>query len=131
VLIPPSAVERLLSLADRQSEGAVDRSGDPPTYFGSTFLVLGLAKVRAAFAGRGARSVTSEDLARAVRSHPGLRLRILRTAREEAERRMGPALAPGTARVCISTRPSADALTIEAAIEVPCRECGRSHAVAG
>ena len=129
--MPPASVERLLSLAEQQSEGALDRSCDPPTYYGSTYFVLRLADVRAAFAGCAVRQMTASDLAAALQRHPWFRLMVLRTAREEAERRIGGALAPGTARVSVTAGVRAGTVTIEASIELPCRERGEPHAVPG
>ena len=128
--IPVSSAERLLALADPRSEGSVDRSAHPPTYYGSTLFLFEMRAVREAFAGRGAREATAERLAASVASHPWLRLRILRSAREEAERRIGPGLLPGTARVTLEAKATDDAVLIEASIEVPCGERGGEHAVA-
>ncbi|MDI7269354.1 MAG: hypothetical protein QME96_15300 [Myxococcota bacterium] len=120
VVMTRAAAERLLSLAERQSEGAVDGAVDPPTYYGSTYFAIGLSAVRAAFAGRTAGEMTAGDLARAVHAHPWFRLGVARAAREEAERRIARPLAPGTARVLLTARQSGDTVTVEAAVELPC-----------
>ena len=136
--IPPSAVQRLAALADRQSEGRVDRSARPATYFGSTYFTFPLERVRAAFAGRSVRQMGSEELARTLEAHPLLRLRLMRLAREEAERRLSrpePArgrapdgepvpeahdAAPGTARVTSTISENGQAVVIEVGLELPC-----------
>jgi hypothetical protein len=86
--IPPSSARRLAALAERQSEGRMDRSARPATYFGSTYFTFPLDRVRAAFAGREVRQMGSAELARTLEAHPLLRLWLVRLAREEAERRL-------------------------------------------
>jgi len=149
--IPPSAVQRLAGLAERQSEGCLDRSGAACTYYGATYFTFPLAEVRAAFAGRTVRNMSAGELARTLGAHPLLRLRLLRIAREEAERRIaanagsadggrrdegssaGPgraALAPGTARVTSSVTTERDAVLIEVGLEVPCPACAAARGAA-
>jgi hypothetical protein len=134
--VPPAAVQRLAGLAERQSEGRLDRTGGTCTYYGATYFTFPLVEVRAAFAGRTVRTMSAGELARTLAAHPLLRLRLLRIAREDAERRIaaggerrgggaegGPAyagLAPGTARVTSSVTTERDAVLIEVGLEVPC-----------
>jgi hypothetical protein len=144
--IPPAAVTRLAQLAERQSEGRVDRSSTTYVYFGSTYFTFPLAQVRGAFAGRNVRGMSVGELARTLGAHPLLRLWLVRIAREEAERRIAsggssPALgarrvesgdaarsverslAPGTARVTAEVSEEPDAVVIEVGLEVPCAPC--------
>lgn len=136
--IPPSAVRRLAALAERQSEGRVDRSMRPATYFGSTYFIFSVERVRSAFAGREVRRMGSAELARTLEAHPLLRLRLVRLAREEAERRLGISAAaggrsrgedaagpgldvvPGTARVTSTVTQDGGAVVFEVGLEVPC-----------
>ena len=136
--IPPSAVQRLAALAERQSEGRIDRSAHPATYFGATYFTFPLERVRSAFAGRSVRQMGSAELARTLEAHPLLRLRLMRLAREEAERRLaGPESArgrppdgeavresqdatPGTARVTSTISQDGGAVVIEVGLELPC-----------
>jgi hypothetical protein len=136
--IPPSAVQRLTALAERQSEGRIDRSVRPATYFGSTYFTFPLARVRSTFAGRMVRQMGTEELARTLEVHPLLRLRLMRLAREEAERRLAgrgaprsragdddPGCAtrdvtPGTARVTSTISQDGRAVVIEVGLELPC-----------
>jgi len=144
--IPPAAVTRLAQLAERQSEGRVDRSSTTCVYFGSTYFTFPLAEVRGAFAGRNVRRMSVGELARTLGTHPLLRLRLVRIAREEAERRIASrapstargarrtesgdaarsverSLAPGTARVTAEVSEEPDAVVIEVGLEVPCVPC--------
>jgi|GEM_PF-2151456 len=138
--IPPSSVRRLVALAERQSEGRLDRSARPSTYFGSTYFTFSLDRVRSAFAGREARQMGSTELARTLEAHPLLRLWLVRLAREEAERRLtvepgsregdpssdeaageaGCPVAPGTARVSATVREDEGAVVVEVGLELPC-----------
>ncbi|MBN1773215.1 MAG: hypothetical protein JXB32_18275 [Deltaproteobacteria bacterium] len=136
--IPPSAVQRLAALAERQSEGRLDRSTSSTTYFGSTYFTFPLERVRSAFAGRAVRQMGSAELARTLEAHPLLRLRLMRLAREEAERRLGEPgsghgraredagcvrgydVVPGTARVTSTISQDGGAVVIEVGLELPC-----------
>lgn len=131
--IPPSAVQRLTALAERQSEGRVDPSARPATYFGSTYFTFPLERVRSAFAGRSVRQMGAEELARTLEAHPLLRLRLMRLAREEAERRLADPTGlaepsagtshdavPGTARVTSTISQDGRAVVIEVGLELPC-----------
>ena len=145
--IPPSAVARLAELAERQSEGRFERSSSARTYFGATYFTFSLGRVRAAFAGRQVREMGVADLARTLGAQPLLRLRLLRLAREEAERRFagggprcrpskggaetdGPdaaaprvgteAMAPGTARMTSVVSSEDEAVVFEVGVEIPC-----------
>jgi len=141
--IPPAAVTRLARLAERQSEGRVDRTSSTCVYFGSTYFTFPLARVRDAFAGRRVRGMSVGELARTLGAHPLLRLWLVRIAREEAERRIAAggtaagrgarrgetgdaargaerSLAPGTARVTAEVSQEPDAVVIEVGVEVPC-----------
>jgi hypothetical protein len=147
--IPPSAVARLAALAERQSEGRFERSSARRTYFGSTYFTFPLGRVRAAFAGRRVREMGAADLARTLGNQPLLRLRLLRLAREEAERRIagdggrgrsgaGAAaptraagtrggaddVAPGTARITSVVSSDSEAVVFEIGVEIPCVPAG-------
>ncbi|MBI5489972.1 MAG: hypothetical protein HY905_21740 [Deltaproteobacteria bacterium] len=132
--IPPSAVMRLAGLAERQSEGRFDRSASRRTYFGATYFTVPLPRVRAAFAGQRVREMGAGELARTLGAHPLLRLRLLRMAREEAERRIAKAgggerrgeelMAPGTARITSVVSSEGDAVVFEVGVEIPCAACG-------
>jgi hypothetical protein len=136
--IPPSAVSRLAALAERQSEGRFERTPTARTYFGATYFCFPLSAVRAAFAGRTVREMSLGDLAGALADHPLLRLRLLRIAREEAERRIaggaaprgtdGATMAPGTARFTSAVTTDERAVMIEVGVEVPCAACRGSSA---
>ena len=149
--VPPAAVARLARLAERQSEGRLDRSTSTCIYFGSTYFTFPLARVRGAFAGRRVRAMSVAELARTLEAHPLLRLRLVRIAREEAERRIAgvaaPAergarrteardagrsversWAPGTARVTAEVSEEAEAVVIEVGVEVPCGPSGTGPA---
>ncbi|NMC69485.1 MAG: hypothetical protein GYA57_05365 [Myxococcales bacterium] len=138
--IPPSSARRLAALAERQSEGRMDRSTHPATYFGSTYFTFPLERVRSAFAGREVRQMGSAELARTLEAHPLLRLWLVRLAREEAERRLaggpgcsgegrareeaavgsGCGVAPGTARVSSAVTEDGRSVVVEVGLELPC-----------
>jgi hypothetical protein len=128
--IPPAAVDRLLRLAERQSEGALDRSRSPARYCGSTYFTFPLPLVQATFAGAAVGRMTADELGRKLADHPLLRLRMLRFAREEAERRIeagdgrGRGLVPETASVASVISPREEEVVIEVAMEIDCLACG-------
>ncbi|MBI5499340.1 MAG: hypothetical protein HY907_03790 [Deltaproteobacteria bacterium] len=139
--IPPSAVTRLAALAERQSEGRFDGSSRRRTYFGATYFTFPLQRVRAAFAGQLVREMGARELSRALGGHPLLRLRLLRMAREEAERRIAGvgagkrrgegAMAPGTARITSVVSSEDDAVVFEVGVEIPCAAFGGRDGTAG
>lgn len=120
--VSPSAIDRLLAGAERQSEGRVDARGSSTAYFGTTWFGLGLETVRRSFCGAEARRLTAEDLARWCRDHPLLRLRLLREAREEAERRISAAggLVPAGSKAEVTVSASGGGVEIEVSLEVEC-----------
>ncbi|MFO8073183.1 MAG: hypothetical protein R6V85_15030 [Polyangia bacterium] len=81
--------EALLSAAEIVSEGVVDRDRRGALYHGSTLITVRLDEARAA--GR-LEPVDAEQLAAAASRSLSLRVRLLRIARAELERRCRPLL---------------------------------------
>jgi hypothetical protein len=120
--VSPGAIDRLLAGAERQSEGRVDGRTGATAYFGTTWFGFRLEVVRGAFCGREAQRLTGEDLARWCRDHPLLRLRLLREAREEAERRISAAggLIPAGSRGEVTVSERGGGVEVEVSLEVRC-----------
>ena len=109
--------EDLLRGADVMSEGACKRGDDAPCYFGSTTIRVPLERMathwRGTFDERAKRR-----LAHTLEGSVRVRLRVMRLALREAERRVGPQQL-GTARVEIRMQVVEHRLHIEVDLEAP------------
>lgn len=114
--LAPGAVEILLGSAEILSEGAIRETEGSPTYFGMTMITVDLER-----AATRLRLDPLEDgpaLARRVARSAELRLRALRIARLEAERRAGGRL-PGVMRAELAARSQGTEVLVDVEVELP------------
>lgn len=112
----PGVVRTLLDCAEILSEGEIREGEGEASYFGSTMVTIDLAR-----AARRLRIDPGRDgpaLAEWAGRSAELRLRVLRLARIEAERRAGDRL-PGTMRAEVEAGAVGAAIHVDVEVELP------------